>query len=120
MFQNGPLGVTAFFIILVSGIIFTTRKFFAWKYTVFVITDMRIIDIEQKGFFHKSVAEVAYRDIDEVTFRIKGIAPTLFRYGVVEVKIAGNAADLETYPIHRPATLHDLICEIRENENEET
>ncbi len=113
LFQMGTIGVVIFVVLLVSGTILFWRSYRRWAYTVFVITDQRIIDIDQKGFFDRVVTETTFYEIDEVSYRVKGVCATIFRYGFVRLQLAGSAADIEFDKIKRPARIHALINDLR-------
>ncbi len=117
LFKEGLGGMIVFFGLLLSGMFFTYRTFFRWSRTVFVITDRRIIDIEQRGFFDRVVTEAPFHKIDEASYRVKGFIPTMFKYGVVRLHLRGSAADIEFKHVARPAKVHNLINDLRE-ENE--
>lgn len=114
LFRGGALGVAIFLLLLSSGVLIGLRKWYAWQRTVFVITDRRIIDIAQRGFFERVVSEVTLEDIEDVAFRIKGAVATVFRYGLLTVQTAGNAADLEFKRVRRPSHFHNLIHDLRD------
>ncbi len=114
LFQQGMIGVVIFIALLGSGLLFGWRRYFVWQHTVFVITDQRVVDVEQRGFFDRTYSEIGHNDIQDVTFRVKGILPTIFRYGTLSVKTAGTAADLEMRRVRYPAKFHDLINDLRE------
>lgn len=113
LFRLGFLGVLGFFAILLPACVFLWREWRRWSDTVLVITDRRVIDVERRGLFDTEVCEASFMDVDEVTFRIKGFLPTLCRYGDVEVKIAGAAADIEFKRCKHPSRVHDLIADLR-------
>ncbi len=113
LFRQGPLGVTIFFALTLSGLLVALRKFFIWKHSVLLVTDLRVVDVEQRGFFDRTYSEVAYADVQDVTFRVKGIFPTVFRYGTLTIKTAGNAADIEMRRVRHPAKYHDLLHDVR-------
>lgn len=56
----------------------------------FIVTDKRVVDIEQSGLFGRTVAEERLYRIQDVTSETKGIVPTLLRYGHVYVQTAGK------------------------------
>ncbi|TAK03818.1 hypothetical protein EPO34_01505 [Patescibacteria group bacterium] len=118
LFRLGWLGVLGFFAILVPAVVFIWRAYRKWSDTMLVITDRRVIDIERRGLFDTEVCEASFADVDEVTFRIKGLMPTLCRYGDVEVKISGAAADIEFCRVKHPAKVHDLIADLRRSARE--
>lgn len=114
LFREGIVGVVIFFLVLVTALVFSWRAFFRWSNTVLVVTDMRIVDIDQKGFFDRTVTETSYKQIDEVNYRMKGFFSTIFRYGTIRLHLRGSAADIEFQSIVRPARIHDLINDLRE------
>lgn len=114
LFREGLFGVTIFFVVLIIGIVLTSRAFFKWSRTVLIVTDKRVVDHEQSGFFTRVITEARYKQLDEVICRIKGISPTLFRYGTVRMHLSGNAADIEFRRISSPERVTDLINDLRE------
>jgi hypothetical protein len=105
--------VIGFFLLVISSLVFFWRSFHQWSRTIFVLTDRRIIDIEQKGFFDRVVTETVYPQIDEVNYRMKGLWSTLFRYGTIRLHLEGSAADIEFEHVRTPAKIHDLINDLR-------
>lgn len=114
LFREGVMGVIIFLVVLLSAIFFLSRAVFRWSNTVLVVTDMRIVDIDQNGFFDRTVTEAVFKQIDEVNYRVKGFVPTIFRYGTVRIHMRGSAADIEFARMTRPARIHDLINDLRE------
>ena len=114
LFQEGVVGVIVFFVLLLVTSVLLWRAFFRWKNTALVITDLRVVDLDQKGFFDRTVTESVYKQMDEVNYRVKGFFPTIFRYGTVRLHMNGSAADIEFKNIVRPARIHDLINDLRE------
>ena len=114
LFRAGTVGVVGFFVILAVGFVLTSRTFFKWSRTVFIITDKRVVDLDQSGLFSRVVSEARFHQIDEVSYKIKGVLPTLFRYGVVSLHLSGNAADIEYKHVVKPSRIVDLINDLRE------
>lgn len=119
LLRAGVFGVVAFLLLVLTSAVFGYREYLKWSHTVFVITDRRIIDIEQNGLFDRVFSEVSFPQVDEVSYKIKGFFPTLLRYGVLVIKTTGNAADLEFVRLRGPARLHDLINDLRESVKDE-
>jgi len=57
---------------------------------VWIITDIRIVNIEQKGLFSRSISELKLFRVQDVTAEVHGLLPTLFHYGEVTIQTAGN------------------------------
>ncbi len=115
LFALGIFGVIIFFALVISAIVAILKAFLLWSRTVFVISDKRVIDINQKSFFDREVTETSYRQIDEVSYRVKGFVATIFRYGFIRLDLKGSSADIEFVHVSRPARIHNLINDLRDN-----
>ncbi len=113
LFREGLGGVLVFLGLVISGGVMLLRRSMRWSGTVLVLTDKRIIDIDQRGFFDRIVTEVAYTQIDEASYRVKGFWATIFRYGSIRLDLNGSAADIQFDFVPRPARVHNLINDLR-------
>src|SRR3989338_3977954 len=102
LWREGGIGLTIFVVWLFSGILLLMRTYIMWARTVFVVTDMRVIDYDQKGFFYRVVTQTRFDQIDEVSYQIKGIFPTLFRYGTLELQLHSSSADIQVEKVKHP------------------
>jgi len=55
-----------------------------------VVTDDRILSVEQHGLFSRTVSELDLAKIQDVTSEVKGFVAFLFNYGYVYVQTAGE------------------------------
>ena len=76
---------------------------------VWFITNRRIIDIEQKGFFHRDVSTFRMERIQDVTVEIRGIIATLLNFGDIHVQTAGESQEFIIKGIGRPKHVKDII-----------
>ena len=113
LFHAGWWGLALFFILLVFGIIYGIRQFILYSFNVFVITNKRIIDIDQRGLFDRVVSESSYDKIQDISFRNKGVLQTFFHYGSVIIQTASNDANLELEGVKDPAKIQEIISEIQ-------
>jgi uncharacterized membrane protein YdbT with pleckstrin-like domain len=74
-----------------------------------IITNDRLIDVEQKGVFSRSIAEVDLYQIQDASSEIKGAFSTLFNYGDIQIQTAGA---LPKFVIHNISSPHVLRQEI--------
>lgn len=109
LFLQGWWGVFLFSAVIVIVIYYVVRLFFLYKNNKLVITDSRIIDLEQAGFFEKFINEFPLNRINGARAMIKGMWPTVFHYGTLRLSIAGQIAPFELYKISNPAELQDKI-----------
>lgn len=57
---------------------------------VFVVTNRRVVDIEQRGLLSRTVAEQPLYRIQDVTSEINGAMAHIFHYGNVYIQTAGE------------------------------
>ena len=113
LWREGRWGVIVFLVWLGSGIVLLTRAYLIWVRTVFIVTDQRIIDLDQQGFFVREATEAQHEQIDEVSYHVKGVIPTIFRYGTLSLHLHGSSADIVVSPVKRPVRLAALVNDVR-------
>lgn len=100
--------------------------FFVWidyYFDIWIITSEKIINVEQKGLFIRSLSELKLERIQDVTVEVKGIIPTFLNYGDVFVQTAGEKERFVFRHIPNPYSIKDMIMalqkdQIREETNE--
>lgn len=112
LFRQGWWGVLIFFVLLLSGVFYGIRKLFVWSFDGFLITNQRIVDFDQKGFFDRRVSETTYEKIQDISFRKKGFWQTLLNYGTVVVQTASAQVNLELKNISGPEKVQSLLVEL--------
>lgn len=85
----------------------------AWTHyylDLWIITDRRIIVIEQVSFFNRKVSNFRLERMQDIKVTIKGIIPTLLNYGTVRAQTASAAESNFTSPgLPDPRGLQSLI-----------
>jgi len=114
LFSLGIAGVIIFGLLIIAGALLAFRAFFLWDSNLLILTNMRVIDVDQNGFFSRNVSEAALSVIQDVSWSKKGFWQTLFRMGVVKIQTAGATAVLEVQDVGRPERVHELINETRQ------
>lgn len=79
---------------------------------VWLVTDQRIIDIEQISLFHREVSVMHYDKIQDVTAKITGIIGSLLNFGDVEVQTAATDRKFLISGVHNPVFKQKKINEI--------
>jgi len=118
LFYRGFLGVIIFFLLFCFGVFYAARTVFVWQGNVFIITNKRLIDFDQKGFFTKVVSEALLEKVQDVSYSYKGFFQTLLKYGKIEIQTSGTTSRLELVDIKNPNLAHEVILEqIRDSNN---
>jgi uncharacterized membrane protein YdbT with pleckstrin-like domain len=112
------LGFGFFFGGLAAGCILGLALFFpswvGWHFSVFIVTDQRFIQITQKGFFHRAVADLRLNQIQSVNYEVSGLEETLLGFGTIRMQT--YVGDLTIHKLHRPARIQKKILGILRQE----
>src|SRR5688572_11957443 len=75
---------TAFLLGVLGGIILGALvmlpSWITWYFSVFIVTDKRLIQVTQKGFFHKSVIDMGLNQIQMVNYQVAGLQETMLGF----------------------------------------
>lgn len=82
-----------------------------------VVTQIRVVDIDQKGLFSHIISELHIDKIEDVTSATNGIFGTIFNYGNVYVQTAGTKEHFEFDNVPNPAAINKLILDLYEQNN---
>jgi uncharacterized membrane protein YdbT with pleckstrin-like domain len=77
--------------------------------TVWVITNLRIVDIKQHGFFNREVSSFLLTRVQDITTDVAGILGTLIGFGRLSVETAGKDEEFEMANIAHPEAVRDVI-----------
>lgn len=103
--------------VLVIGLVFLTLflmgRFFVYNNDLFILTNHRIINIDQSGFFTRRVSEAELENIQNVTYMIKGPIRSLLNFGDIEVSTAGNTPGLTFRNVENPHFVQERIVELQ-------
>ncbi len=85
---------------------------------VWIITNERIIDVRQEGFFARIISEQRLYRVQDVTSEIQGFFPTIFKYGNVYIQTAGSKQRFFFSEIPHPDKVRDDIIKLAERSKE--
>ncbi|MEK7518503.1 MAG: PH domain-containing protein [Patescibacteria group bacterium] len=113
LLKYGSFGVALIIFSVGIGVFLGLRTMWVHQLNAFILTATRIVDVDQRGFFHRVVSETTFDKIQDVSYIIKGVAATIFRYGSVVIQTAGTAANLELNGVRNPQRVQDLILKLQ-------
>jgi len=68
------------------GLILFFYHYTMWYFTIYVVTNQRIRQITQKGFFGKDVVELRLSKIQNISYNIPGFSGEVFGYGTIVIQ----------------------------------
>jgi hypothetical protein len=86
-----------------------------YYYDVWIITNWRVIDIDQRGFFRRNVATLLTLDhIEDIETSVDGVIGSLLNFGHVQVQTAGAEREFNIDDVPNPPGVENLIREAQE------
>lgn len=112
----GPLLVILGSIYFLSIWLFAFLEFTDYYLDTWIITNERIINIEQQGLFNRTASELDLAAVQDTTAEIRGILQTIFTYGQVYVQTAGEKGRFHFKNIDNPERVKELITRLVEED----
>lgn len=82
-------------------------------FDVWIITNERIVNIEQKALFIRTISELKFDKIQDTSVEIKGLIPTVLNFGNVHVQTAGNTERFLFHKVPDPQKIKGLIMNMQ-------
>lgn len=79
-----------------------------------IITNIRVVDIDQVGLFSHVISELHIDKIEDVTSETNGILGTVFNYGNVYIQTAAAVERFEFNNVPNPAEIEKLVLDLYE------
>ncbi len=97
------------------GIFFYTY-FVNYYLDLLIITNDRLLHIEQEGIFARTISEVDLYKIQDITSTIDGFFPSMFNYGDLLIQTAGAVEKFSIVSIPKPESLRQKILDLAEED----
>jgi hypothetical protein len=95
--------------IVVGGLVMLP-SWISWHFSVFIVTDQRLIQITQKGLFNRSVIDMRLNQIQMINYQVAGLQETMLGFGTIMMQTF--VGDLVIHDIHHPAAIQKKLLEI--------
>ena len=107
-----PLGVLLASIYYLGLYLFFYSQFIEFYLDMWVVTNDRIVDVEQKGLFSRTISELDLYRVQDVTVDMNGIFPSLFKYGHVKVKTASQNLGIVFHNVPNPNEIREALIQL--------
>ena len=92
---------------LLLGLILFSYHFLMWYFTIYIVTDQRIRQITQRGFFGKDVIELRLSKIQNISYNIPGFTGEIFGFGTVVIQTF--VGDLVINKVEHPDKIYNRL-----------
>jgi uncharacterized membrane protein YdbT with pleckstrin-like domain len=83
-------------------------------YDILIVTDRRVIDIDQEQLFFRRINELSLEDIEDVSSQTQGFLQDVFGFGNVEIQTAGAKNNFEIKNVYHPREIAVIILDLSE------
>ncbi len=83
-----------------------------YSLNVVIVTDRRIIENEQFGFFKRKISELHTYRVQDISVKITGMVETLLNFGDIHVQTAGSEREFTFKQIANPEEVKDRIMQV--------
>lgn len=81
---------------------------------ILMLTNKRIIDIEQKGLFSRGISTFRLDRIQDITVNVNGIIPTFFNFGDIHIQTAGEVPEISVKSIPNPHNVREIVTKAQD------
>lgn len=114
----GPIATIVSSIYFLSLWLFVFIAFTDYYLDTWIVTNERIINIEQEGLFHRTASELDLAAVQDTTAEIRGILQTVLTYGNVFVQTAGEKGRFHFKNIDNPEHVKEKVTQLVEEDKQ--
>lgn len=91
----------------ILGLILFLYRLMQWYYTIFILTNERLRQITQRGFFGRDVVELPLSKIQNISYNIPGFTGEVLRYGTIIIQTF--VGDLVINKVENPSKIFNSL-----------
>lgn len=95
-----------------SIILFFYTEFISFYLDLLIVTNDRIIHINQHSLFSRTISEMDLYQTQDVISEVKGFFPSLFKYGDLTIQNASAVTKFHSYDVPDPDKLRNIILDL--------
>lgn len=89
------------------GLVLFLYHFLMWYYTIYIVTDQRLRQITQQGFFGKDVVELGLSKIQNISYNVPGLSGELLGFGTIVIQT--YVGDLVINKVEHPEKIYNQL-----------
>lgn len=92
---------------LLLGLVLFGYYFLMWRFTYYIVTDQRIRQVTQNGFFGTDVVELSLSKIQNISYNIPGFFGEVFHFGTLVIQTL--VGDLVIRNVEHPEKIYNML-----------
>ncbi|MFA5076382.1 MAG: PH domain-containing protein [Patescibacteria group bacterium] len=109
LFRWATWGPIIFCLLLAIGLYWGLRLLAVWYFNCLVVTNQRLADFDQRGFFNRTVSETVLTKVEDIAYQRKGVWQSIFNYGLIKYTVPPGRTMIEVRGIKRPQQVYQAI-----------
>ena len=86
------------------GLLLFLYHYIMWYFTIYIVTNQRIRQVTQKGFFGKDVVELRLSKIQNISYNVPGFSGEAFGFGTIVIQTLPG--DLVIHKVEHPDKIY--------------
>jgi len=95
---------------LFLGFIVMFYAWIGWNFSVYIVTNQRLIQISQKGLWRRSVIDIGLDKIQTISYEVSGFQETLLGFGTIVIQT--YVGELVIHDVHHPKHIQKRMSQI--------
>lgn len=112
LFGSGPAGIVVFLVVVLAGLLVAVRSFIMWDGDLLIVTNQRIVDVDQQGLFSRTVNEITFNNIQDLSWSKGSVLDYILRIGTVRMRSDSGSLTIEAEHVAHPKALQNLINDL--------
>jgi hypothetical protein len=117
--EMGNIAIILVFAYILFALAIMLYGFIDYYLDVYIVTNERIVNVEQNGFFRRKISELHLHQIQDVSAKVDGMFSTVLHYGNVYIQTAGERENFIFQSIPNPYRVSKLIVDLHEAQIQE-
>ncbi len=95
------------------GLLIFAYHFIMWYFTVYIVSNERLRQVTQRGFFGKDVVELRLSKVQNISYNIPGFSGEVFGYGTIVIQTF--VGDLVIHKVEHPDKIYNKLQDAVQN-----
>jgi hypothetical protein len=91
----------------VIGLMLFLYHYLMWYYTIYIVTDQRLRQVTQHGFFGKDVVELGLSKIQSISYNVPGLSGEVLGFGTIVIQT--YVGDLVINKVEHPEKIYNKL-----------
>ena len=113
LYDLGSAGMAVFVLLQTAGWLLIIKTLYIWRRNLLVVTTLRIIDVNQKSIFNRTISEVGYDMMQNVTYEVDGVLATILNYGNLIFETIGSDTAYVFKRVKSPVRIQNIVIEAK-------